>query len=118
ATLPEMAVVAEELYGSAGLRPADIDAAMFYDHFSPYVLAQLEEFGFCTRGEAAGFVADGHLGPDGKLPTNTHGGQIGEAYLHGLNGVTEAVRQLRGDAVNQLPDPRNILVTAGSGVPT
>jgi acetyl-CoA acetyltransferase len=73
---------------------------------------QLEEFGFCGRGEAAGFVAEE------RLPLNTHGGQLGEAYLHGMNGIAEAVRQLRGTAVNQIPGASRTLVTAGTGVPT
>ena len=52
------------------------------------------------------------------MPVNTHGGQLGEAYIHGLNGVAEAVRQVRGTAVNQVPGVLNVLVTAGTGVPT
>ncbi|MGO4429542.1 lipid-transfer protein, partial [Streptomyces sp. MCAF7] len=76
------------------------------------VLMQLEEFGFCGRGEAPGFVADG------ALPLNTHGGQLGEAYLHGMNGIAEAVRQIRGTSVNQVPHAARVLVTAGTGVPT
>jgi acetyl-CoA acetyltransferase len=85
---------------------------ILYDHFTPFVLMQLEEFGFCGKGEAAGFVAGE------RLPLNTHGGQLGEAYLHGMNGVAEAVRQLRGTAVNQIPGAARTLVTAGTGVPT
>jgi acetyl-CoA acetyltransferase len=117
--LPEMGVVARQLWRTSGLTPADIDTAVLYDHFTPFVLMQLEEFGFCGRGEAAGFAADGGLElGGGRLPVNTHGGQLGEAYLHGMNGIAEAVRQLRGSSVNQVPDARNVLVTAGTGVPT
>ncbi|NGO68545.1 thiolase C-terminal domain-containing protein, partial [Streptomyces boncukensis] len=54
----------------------------------------------------------------GELPLNTHGGQLGEAYLHGMNGIAEGVRQIRGSAVNQVPDAARVLVTAGTGVPT
>ncbi|MFJ1993436.1 lipid-transfer protein [Streptomyces asiaticus] len=110
--LPEMGVVAGQLWRGSGLTPADIDVAILYDHFTPFVLMQLEEFGFCGRGEAAGFVAEG------ALPLNTHGGQLGEAYLHGMNGIAEAVRQIRGSSVNQVPGAARTLVTAGTGVPT
>ncbi|MGD3105179.1 lipid-transfer protein [Streptomyces sp. YGL11-2] len=110
--LPEMNVVARQLWRTSGLTPADIDVAILYDHFTPFVLMQLEEFGFCGPGEAAGFVAAD------SLPLNTHGGQLGEAYLHGMNGIAEAVRQLRGTSVNQAGTPAHALVTAGTGVPT
>ncbi|WFB08357.1 lipid-transfer protein [Streptomyces sp. LX-29] len=110
--LPEMSVVARQLWRTSRLTPEDIDVGILYDHFTPFVLMQLEEFGFCGRGEAADFVAAD------ALPLNTHGGQLGEAYLHGMNGIAEAVRQLRGTAVNQLPEVRHVLVTAGTGVPT
>jgi acetyl-CoA acetyltransferase len=73
---------------------------------------QLEALGFCGLGEAKDFVADGNLALDGALPTNTNGGLIGEGYIHGLNLVLEAVRQLRGTAVNQVVGARQILVTA------
>ncbi len=112
ASLPEMGVVARQLWRTSGLTPAEIDVAILYDHFTPFVLMQLEEFGFCAPGEAADFVA-----ADG-VPLNTHGGQLGEAYLHGMNGIAEAVRQLRGSSVNQRSDAAHVLVTAGTGVPT
>lgn len=110
--LPEMDVVARQLWRNSGLAPADIDVAILYDHFTPFVLMQLEEFGFCGPGEAADFVAAD------ALPLNTHGGQLGEAYLHGMNGIAEAVRQIRGTSVNQIPGAARSLVTAGTGVPT
>ncbi|MFG3347861.1 lipid-transfer protein [Streptomyces sp. NPDC048018] len=110
--LPEMGVVARQLWRTSGLAPGDIDVGILYDHFTPFVLMQLEEFGFCGKGEAADFVAAD------ALPLNTHGGQLGEAYLHGMNGIAEAVRQLRGTSVNQVPGAARALVTAGTGVPT
>ncbi|MFB7177434.1 lipid-transfer protein [Streptomyces sp. NPDC056257] len=110
--LPEMDVVARQLWRTSGLRPSDIDVGILYDHFTPFVLMQLEEFGFCGPGEAADFVAAD------ALPINTHGGQLGEAYLHGMNGIAEAVRQLRGTSVNQVAGAAHALVTAGTGVPT
>ena len=118
AQLPEMKVVADELWTSSGLTPADIQTAILYDHFTPYVLMQLEEFGFCGRGEAKDFIKDGALEMGGTLPINTHGGQLGEAYIHGMNGIAEAVRQVRGTSVNQVDSVENVLVTAGTGVPT
>ncbi|MFI1174123.1 lipid-transfer protein [Streptomyces melanogenes] len=110
--LPEMGVVARQLWRTSGLTPAEIDVAILYDHFTPFVLMQLEEFGFCGPGEAADFVAAD------TVALNTHGGQLGEAYLHGMNGIAEAVRQVRGLAVNQIPGAGRVLVTAGTGVPT
>ena len=87
--LPEMAVVARQLWETSGLGPDDMQAAILYDHFTPYVLYQLEELGFCAKGEAKDFVRDGRLELGGALPINTHGGQLGEAYLHGMNGIAE-----------------------------
>ncbi|MGY0492872.1 lipid-transfer protein [Streptomyces sp. WG-D5] len=110
--LSEMSVVARQLWRTAGMGPDDIDVGILYDHFTPFVLMQLEEFGFCPPGEAADFVAED------RLPLNTHGGQLGEAYLHGMNGIAEGVRQVRGTAVNQIPGAATALVTAGTGVPT
>lgn len=110
--LPETGVVARQLWRTSGLRPGEIDVAVLYDHFTPFVLMQLEEFGFCGPGEGAAFVAEE------ALPLNTHGGQLGEAYLHGMNGIAEAVRQLRGTSVNQVGGCERVLVTAGTGVPT
>jgi acetyl-CoA acetyltransferase len=116
--LPEMGVVARQLWAQSGLRPADIRTAVLYDHFTPYVLMQLEELGFCARGEARDFIAGGAIELGGRLPLNAHGGQLGEGYLHGMNGIAEAVRQVRGTSVNQVPGAGPVLVTAGTGVPT
>ncbi|MDE2160566.1 MAG: lipid-transfer protein [Burkholderiales bacterium] len=116
--LPEMGLVARQLWQQSGLTPADIRTAVIYDHFTPFVLQQLEEFGFCGRGEAKDFVRAGHHARGGRLPLNPHGGQLGEAYIHGMNGIAEAVRQVRGTAVNQVEGARHVLVTAGTGVPT
>jgi acetyl-CoA acetyltransferase len=91
---------------------------VLYDHFTPYVLIQLEELGFCARGEAREFISGGAIEMGGRLPLNPHGGQLGEAYIHGMNGIAEAVRQVRGTSVNQVPGDGPVLVTAGTGVPT
>ncbi|RNL64794.1 lipid-transfer protein [Nocardioides marmoriginsengisoli] len=116
--IPEIGVVGRELWRQSGLGPADMAMAVLYDHFTPYVLMQLEELGFCGRGEAKDFVKDGAIELGGRLPLNTHGGQLGEAYIHGMNGIAEGVRQIRGTSVNPVPDVQNVLVTAGTGVPT
>jgi 17-hydroxy-3-oxo-4-pregnene-20-carboxyl-CoA lyase len=116
--LPEMSVVARQLWTQAGLSPQDVQVAVLYDHFTPFVLIQLEELGFCPRGQARDFIRDGAIELGGSLPVNPHGGQLGEAYIHGMNGIAEAVRQVRGSAVNQVPHVENVLVTAGTGVPT
>jgi 17-hydroxy-3-oxo-4-pregnene-20-carboxyl-CoA lyase len=82
------------------------------------VLTQLEEFGFCGRGEAKDFIREGHIELGGRLPINTHGGQLGEAYIHGMNGIAEGVRQVRGTSVNPVRNVEHVVVTAGTGVPT
>ncbi len=118
AALPAMGLVGDQLWRKSGLRPSDVQTAILYDHFTPFVLIQLEELGFCGRGEAAGFISDGSIELGGRLPLNPHGGQLGEAYIHGMNGIAEGVRQVRGSSVNQVTDVENVLVTAGTGVPT
>ena len=116
--LPEMGVVARQLWAQAGIGPADIRTAILYDHFTPYVLMQLEELGFCPRGQARHFISGGAIEIGGRLPVNPHGGQLGEAYIHGMNGIAEGVRQVRGTSVNQIPGDGPVLITAGTGVPT
>jgi acetyl-CoA acetyltransferase len=117
-SIPEMGLCARQLWEDTGLSPADIQTAVFYDHFTPLVLPQLEEFGFCKRGEAKDYIRDGRIEMGGALPINPNGGQLGEAYIHGMNGIAEAVRQVRGTATNQLEGVEHVVVTAGTGVPT
>lgn len=119
ASIPETSIVAHSLWKQSGLRPADMQTAVLYDHFTPFVLLQLEHFGFCATGEAPDFVASGGIDLGGALPVNTHGGQLGEAAIHGMNGICEAVRQVRGTAVNQVPSGiEHVLVSGAPGVPT
>ena len=118
ATLPEMDLVAKQVYAMSGLGPEDVEAAVIYDAFTSIVLFQLEAFGFCKPGEAKDFIKDGALEVGGRLPSNTHGGQLSEAYIHGINGVNEGVRLVRGTSVNQPEKNDCVLVTAGVGVPT
>lgn len=105
------AVTAAKLWSQTRLGPSDIDVAQFYDAFSPLLLFSLEAYGFVPRGAAADFITAGGIGPDGRLPCNTAGGSLSEAYLHGMNLVVEAVRQLRGEATTQIPNARVALVT-------
>ena len=116
--LPEMGVVAEKLWRDSGLKATDIQTAFLYDHFTPFVFAQLEELGFCGRGEAKDFATVENLSLGGTLPINTNGGLLGEAYIHGMNGITEGVRQVRGTSCNQVDNVEHVLVTSGTGVPT
>jgi acetyl-CoA acetyltransferase len=111
--------VATRLWGRAGLGPHDVDVAQIYDHFTGLVLLSLEDFGFCERGEGGPYASTGVLSwPDGKMPTNTHGGSLSEAYIHGLNHVVEGVRQLRGESTCQVEGAETCLVTSAAGVPT
>jgi acetyl-CoA acetyltransferase len=116
--LPEMRVVGDTLWKQSGLRPEDMQTAFLYDHFTPFVFMQLEELGFCGPGEAKDFATIENLTRGGSLPINTNGGLLGEAYIHGMNGITEGVRQVRGTSSNQVDDVEHVLVTSGTGVPT
>jgi acetyl-CoA acetyltransferase len=107
--------IAEDLWRSAGVSPSDIDLAQIYDCFTYSVIMQLEGLGFCGEGEGGSFIQGGRIARNGKLPLNTHGGLLSEAYIHGLNHVIEAVQQLRGDAGSlQVPDAELCLTTAGA----
>ncbi len=109
---------AAKLWSMAEIGPDEVDVAQLYDAFSPLILLSLEGYGFCARGEGGPFTDDGGLEVGGRLPTNTAGGGMSEAYLHGFNLITEAVRQVRGTSTNQVPDAHWSLVTSGEGVPT
>ena len=109
--------IAPELWGRAGLRPEDIDVAQIYDNFTGLVLMALEDYGFCGIGEGGPFAASGALRwPDGDLPINTAGGNLSEAYVHGMNHVVEAVRQLRGTSTSQVEGAETCFVCGGLGV--
>lgn len=109
---------AEHLFRQSDFQPEDIDVAQFYDSFTPLVLFSLESYGFCGRGEAGAFTENGALEIGGRLPINTSGGGLSEAYIHGFNLINEGVRQMRGESTNQVADARSCLVTGGSPVPT
>ncbi|MBQ0867717.1 lipid-transfer protein [Streptomyces smyrnaeus] len=109
---------AQQLWKHADLCPQDVDVAQIYDAFTALVPLSLEGYGFCGRGEGAAFTEGGALEIGGRLPLNTSGGGLSEAYVHGFNLITEGVRQLRGTSTAQVPDATTCLVTAGEGVPT
>jgi acetyl-CoA acetyltransferase len=118
-SLPEMELASRRVYAMAGLGPADIDAACLYDAFSSEIIMQLESFGFCGAGEGKDLVRDGALDIDGRLPNNTHGGLLSEAYIHGMNNIAEGARLIRGESTSQpAKNVEHVLVSSGVGVPT
>ena len=113
-------VAGARAFAQAGLRPDDIDVAQIYDSFTITAMVQLEDLGFCGRGEGADFVANGNIELGGTLPMNTHGGLLSCAHPGhpgGMLHINEAVRQLRGEADGrQVADARTSLVTSASAV--
>jgi acetyl-CoA acetyltransferase len=107
----------QSAYRMAGLGPADIDLAQIYDCFTYMVLVQLEDYGFCAKGEGGPFVASGALALDGRLPCNTSGGMLSEAHVEGMLQICEAVRQLRRGypADRQVRDAEVALVSGHGG---
>jgi acetyl-CoA acetyltransferase len=109
--LPARAV-ARTLYRRAGLGPDEIDVAQIYDCYTITVLLQLEDWGFCKKGEGGPFVTGGGIDLDGRIPINTGGGHLSEGYIHGMNHILEGVRQLRGSSTSQVPGAEVCLVTS------
>jgi acetyl-CoA acetyltransferase len=108
-------LLADELFGRAGVTRADVEVAEIYDCFTSTVLVGLEGLGLCARGESGAFVRSGATGIGGALPTNTHGGLLGEGYLHGMNTVAEAALQVSGRAAsNQVAKHDVCVVTSGA----
>lgn len=103
-------------FGEADIEIGDIDIAGLYDCFTAEVLFQLEDYGWCEKGDGGPFVEDGHIAPGGDLPVNTFGGLLAAYYLGELSHLAEVVTQLRGDAGDrQLPDLEVGLVTGHGG---
>ena len=110
----------QSAYAEAGLSPDDISLLQLYDCFTPALLIQIEDLGFCTKGEGGDWLASGISRPGGAKPLNTHGGML--SYCHPGNpgamfGLTEAMSQLRGDAgPRQLPGMSTALCHAQGGI--
>jgi acetyl-CoA acetyltransferase len=107
----------ERAYRMAGLGPKDVDTAQIYDCFTYMVLTQLEDYGFCKKGEGGAFVRSGVLDLGGALPTNTSGGQLSEAHVEGMLQIVEGARQLQGiyGADRQVKDAEVALVSGHGG---
>ena len=105
----------DELFGRAGVGPADVDVAEIYDCFTSTVLMGLEGLGLCERGASGAFMRSGNCGLEGRMPTNTGGGLLAEGYLHGMNTLAEAVLQVQGrGGVRQAPRHDVAVVTSGA----
>jgi acetyl-CoA acetyltransferase len=105
----------DRLYASAGISPGDVSVAELYDATSFMTLKSLETYGLAASGAAWRYVIDHGTGLESPLPVNTHGGFLSEGYIHGMSTITEAVRQLRGTACNQVADASVALVGASFG---
>jgi acetyl-CoA acetyltransferase len=104
-----------DLFAQAGVSRSAVDLAIIYDATTIAVLLSLEDYGICDRGGAPEFLGAGQHGPGGLLPINPHGGLLSEGYVHGLNSVIEAVRQVRNEADNQVSGAELALVTVRGG---
>ena len=108
----------EMVYRMAGVTPADIDVAQFYDAFTPRVFQDIVAYGFARAEEAGDFVSSGALDFGGSLPSNTAGGILSEGHLSGFGHVREGVRQIRGECdERQVPNAELCLVTGYGGAP-
>ncbi|MUL82327.1 transporter [Mycobacterium sp. CBMA247] len=108
--------VADRLWSETGCRPGDVDVAQIYENMTGMAVAAMIEHGFCTLENAGEFITfDNLIAPNGKLPINTAGGNLAEGFVHGMNLVSEAVRQIRGTSTNQVPQAELSLMTGGPG---
>jgi acetyl-CoA acetyltransferase len=110
--------VSRNLWRQSDITPQDVKVAQIYDAFTPLIILSLEAYGFCGLGEGAAFTEGGAVELGGRLPINTSGGSLSEAYIHGMNLVTEGVRQIRGTSTAQVPDCDTCLVTSAAAVPS
>ncbi len=114
-TSTEAVRAAGTAFAMAGLTPKDVDVAQLYDCFTVTVLMTLEDYGFCPKGQAGRFVADGAIEIGGHLPINTSGGLLSETGMPGLQLIMEGVRQMRGTARLQVPKAKVCLVSNQGG---
>lgn len=112
-----MAGAARDAFEAAGIGVADLDVAELHDAFTISVLVTLEAMGFCGAGEAGAYMRSGAASLGGRCPLNTHGGLLSQAHIGGMLHITEAVRQLRGDAgARQVPNARLAVVSGNGGI--
>jgi acetyl-CoA acetyltransferase len=116
--IDEARLATEEAFAMAGITHEDVQVLQIYDHFAPMVVLALESMGFCGRGEGYEFVQNGGIEIGGRLPVNTHGGNLGEGYIHFMNHIREGVRQIRGTSPNQVPSCEVSFLMPGYGVTT
>ena len=108
--------VARRLWAESGYGPGDVDVAQIYENATGMGVAAVLDHGFCTAEDAGAFLTfENLIAPDGSLPVNTSGGNLAEGFVHGMSLVTEAVRQIRGTSVNQVPGAALSLMTGGPG---
>lgn len=108
------ASLAPRLYEMSGMKPQDVDVVQSYENFTIGVMMAVVEHGFCDPDDCNEFFqVDNLIAPNGKMPLNTSGGNLAECYMHGLGLQIEAVRQIRGQSVNQVPDADVAINIAG-----
>lgn len=108
----------ERLFKMAGIKPKDINVAQIYDCATTNVLIQLEDYGFCKKGEGGAFAENGNIELGGTLPITTSGGFLAEVALHGFNHILEAVKQIRGTSYSQVKDAEFVMATSSIPTPT
>jgi len=107
--------IAPGLFQRAGIGVWDVDVAQIYDAYTFAVLCQLEDFGFCEKGDGGPFIAEGNISLKGRIPVGTNGGLLSEGYVHGFNNVAEAVYQLRGVCGPRQVKDAEIVLCSGFG---
>ena len=110
-------VTAKNIWRLSDYAPKDIDVAQIYDAFSPMIPFSLEAYNFSPQGESLNLIKEGLIDINGDLPVNTSGGSLSEVYLHGMNLITEGVKQIRGSSFNQVKNAKLALITTCDATP-